>query len=37
VDLQNPADVEALARVATRVTLGDGDRKTLSLSMARLR
>jgi hypothetical protein len=37
VDLQNPADVEALARVATRVTLGDGARKTLSLSTARLR
>jgi hypothetical protein len=37
IELQNPADVEALARVATRVTLGDGDRKTLSLSIARLR
>jgi hypothetical protein len=37
VDLQDPADVEALARIATRVTLGDGDRKTLSLSIGRLR
>jgi hypothetical protein len=37
VELQNPADIEALARIATRVTLGDGDRKTLSLSIGRLR
>jgi hypothetical protein len=36
VDLQNPADIEALARIATRVTLGDGDRKTLSLAIGRL-
>jgi hypothetical protein len=36
VDLQNPADIEALARIATRVTLGDGDQKTVSLSIGRL-
>jgi hypothetical protein len=36
VDLQNPADIEALARIATRITLGDGDQKTLSLSIGRL-
>jgi hypothetical protein len=36
VDLQNPADIEALARIATRVTLGDGDQKTLSLAIGRL-
>lgn len=37
VDLQNPADIAALARIATRVTLGDGDQKTLSLSIGHLR
>jgi hypothetical protein len=37
VDLQDPRDVEALARVATRLTLGDAEHRTVTLSINRLR
>jgi hypothetical protein len=34
VDLQDPASVEAIARVATRVTLAEAEQKTMDLSIA---
>jgi hypothetical protein len=37
VDLQDPQFVNAVTRVATRVTLADGDKKTLPLTISQIR
>jgi hypothetical protein len=37
VDLQDPRDVEALARVGTRLAIGDAEQRTVTLPVSRLR
>jgi hypothetical protein len=37
VELQDPKDIAALARVATRISVADGEQKNVSLIVARLR
>jgi hypothetical protein len=37
IELQRPADIEALARVATPVTLADREQKHVTLTVSRLR
>jgi protocatechuate 3,4-dioxygenase beta subunit len=37
VELQDPRDIEALARGATRVTIGEAEQRSVTLSVSRLR